>query len=131
MTATARAHALAQTAAEAAAEKLGTDIVAYDVSDHIVITDAFLIVTADNERQVRAIVDAIEEQLLKQHSAKPLRREGKGEGHWVLLDYSDIVVHVFAAEDRQFYALDKLWSDCPRLELVLDEESRPAEAGQA
>jgi len=112
---------LAQAAAEAAADKLATDIVAIDVSEQLVITDVFLLCTGANDRQVRAIVDAIEERLL-QFKAKPLRREGEKEGHWVLLDYGDIVVHVQMAEERVHYALERLWKDCPEIALNVETE---------
>ena len=118
MTATPEAIALAQAAAEAAADKLATDIVAIDVSKYLVITDVFLLCTAANDRQVRAVVDAVEERL-RQLGEKPLRREGEKEGRWVLLDYGDIVVHVQMAEERVHYALERLWKDCPGIPLNL------------
>ena len=105
---------LAVAAAEAAAEKLADDIVSFDVSDQLVITDAFVLCSAPNDRQVKAIVDGIEERL-RELDAKPVRREGEREGRWVLLDYGDIVVHVQHADDRQFYALERLWKDCPTI----------------
>ncbi len=116
MTATARAVELAGIAAEAAAEKLATDIIAYDVSEQLVITDVFLLCSAANDRQVRAIVEEIEERLRKA-GVRPVRREGEREGRWVLLDYLDIVIHVQHAEERTYYALERLWKDCPRLPL--------------
>ncbi len=116
MTATEHALALTQVAARAAASKLGTDLVAYDVSDQLAIADTFLIVTAANERQVGAVVDAIEEKLLAE-GAKPLRREGDRENRWVLLDYGDVIVHVQHAEERRLYALERLWRDCPDIPL--------------
>ncbi|MGE5137560.1 MAG: ribosome silencing factor [Gemmatimonadota bacterium] len=116
MTATARAIELAEIAAEAASDKLATDIIAYDVSEQLVITDVFLLCSAANDRQVRAIVDEIEEKM-RQAGARPVRREGEREGRWVLLDYLDIVVHVQHAEERAYYALERLWKDCPRLPL--------------
>ncbi|MEU6741213.1 ribosome silencing factor [Streptosporangium sandarakinum] len=117
MTATDRSVQLVRIAAEAAADKLADDILAYDVSDQLVITDAFLLCSASNDRQVRAIVDEIEERLRLQADAKPVRREGEREGRWVLLDYIDIVVHVQHEEDRTFYALERLWKDCPSISL--------------
>ncbi|PZG38888.1 ribosome silencing factor [Spongiactinospora rosea] len=117
MTATERAVRLIEVAAEAAAEKLADDILAYDVSEQLVITDAFLLCSATNDRQVRAIVDEIEERLRIEADAKPVRREGEREGRWVLLDYVDIVVHVQHEEDRTFYALERLWKDCPPIPL--------------
>ncbi|MGH3359882.1 MAG: ribosome silencing factor [Nocardioidaceae bacterium] len=116
MTATEHALELARTAAHAADERLADDIVAFDVSDQLVITDIFLICSASNDRQVRAIVDAVEERLLTL-GAKPVRREGQREGRWVLLDFADIVVHVQHQEERSFYGLERLWNDCPTVEL--------------
>lgn len=110
---------LLRTAAAAADEKLGTDLVALDVSATLYITDAFLIISAENERQISAIVDAVEEALQKAHGRTPLRREGRGGGDWVLLDFGDIVVHVFSAEQREYYALERLWKDCPVIDLDL------------
>lgn len=116
MTASTDAVSVARLAAEAAADKLAADIVAIDVSDQLVVTDIFLICSANNERQVSAIVDAIEERL---HAvgAKPLRREGLQEHRWVLLDYGDVVIHVFMREDRIHYAIERLWKDCPEVSL--------------
>jgi ribosome-associated protein len=105
-----------ETAALAAADKLADGIIAYDVSDQLVITDAFVLCSAANDRQVRAVIDEIEEKLARA-GAKPVRREGEREGRWVLLDYLDIVIHVQHAEERVFYALERLWKDCPQLEL--------------
>ena len=119
MPATPEAIALAQAAAEAAADKLATDIVAIDVSQYLVITDIFLLCTAANDRQVKAVVDAIEERL-RGMGAKPLRREGETEGRWVLLDFGDIVVHGQLAEERIHYALERLWKDCPSIPLDVD-----------
>lgn len=116
VTATDRARELAIAAAEAASDKIAHDIVAYDVSEVFVITDAFVLASAPTDRQVRAIVDGIEERLLEL-GAKPARREGEQEGRWVLLDYLEIVVHVQHSEEREFYLLEKLWKDCPRIEL--------------
>ena len=112
MTATDRALELVRIAAMAAADKLSTDIIAYDVSEQLVITDAFLLCSASNDRQVRAIVDEIEDRMRKA-GAKPVRREGEREGRWVLLDYIDVVIHVQHAEERVYYALERLWKDCP------------------
>ena len=116
MTATERAVQLAVAAAEAAADKLAKEIIALDVSSQLVITDAFVLASADNDRQVRAVVDAIEDKL-RELGAKPVRREGLKEARWVLLDFNDVVVHVQHAEDREFYALERLWKDCPVIEL--------------
>ncbi|WP_390624334.1 ribosome silencing factor [Fodinicola feengrottensis] len=113
-----RARQLALSAAQAAADKLATDVVILDVSDQLVITDAFLIASAPNERQVSAIVDAVEERLRTTHDVKPVRREGAREGRWVLLDFIDIIVHVQHSEERAFYALERLWKDCPTIPFV-------------
>lgn len=112
MTAQQTAINSALVAAEAAANKLATDIVILDVSEQLVITDCFVLCSGANELQVKAIVDSIEEALLKV-GEKPLRREGQQENHWVLLDYGDIVVHVQLAEERIHYAIERLWKDCP------------------
>src|SRR6201981_3541251 len=116
VTATARAVELAGIAAEAAAEKLAADIIAYDVSEQLVITDVFLLCSAANDRQIRAIVDEIEEKM-RQAGARPVRREGERERRWVLLDYLDVVIHVQHAEERVYYALERLWKECPRVPL--------------
>ncbi len=118
MPATEQVVELAKVAAQAAFDKQATEIVLLDVSDHLVITDLFLICTAQNERQVGAIVDAVEE-VLQQHGTKPIRREGEREGRWVLLDYFDFVVHVQQAEERSIYDLERLWRDCPHIPLEL------------
>jgi ribosome-associated protein len=107
---------LAALAARAAVAKKALDPVAFDVSERLAITDLFLIITATNERQVGAVVDGIEEELLK-IDRKPVRREGDREKRWVLLDYLDMVVHVQHSEERTLYALEKLWKDCPRVDL--------------
>jgi len=114
--ATEHALSLIQAAAEAASDKLASDIVAFDVSEQLVITDAFLVCSAPNDRQVKAIVDAVEERL-RHVGAKPIRREGERDGRWVLIDYADIVVHVQHEDERAFYALERLWKDCPVIAL--------------
>ncbi|MDQ2797316.1 MAG: ribosome silencing factor [Actinomycetota bacterium] len=112
MTATVEATTLATAAAQAAADKLATDIVLIDVSDRLAITDVFVVATGTNERQVEAIVDAVEDKL-RLGGHKPIRREGRRDGRWVLIDYGDVVVHVQHSEERVFYALERLWKDCP------------------
>jgi ribosome-associated protein len=121
--ATQHAIDLALIAADAAAEKLGSDIVLIDVSDRLALTDVFVIVSGSNERQVEAIVDSVEEKL-RAVLVKPLRREGRREGRWVLLDYSEIVVHIQHAEERVFYDLERLWRDCPTI--PFDRPGAPA-----
>ena len=114
-------------AAQAASDKMGDQIVAFDVSGQLSITDIFLIASASNERQVGAIVDGVEEALLK-HKLKPTRREGDRENRWVLLDYLDFVVHVQHTEERTLYNLERLWKDCPQIPLdihlpeIIDDE---------
>jgi ribosome-associated protein len=103
-------------AAHAAAEKKATDVMALDVGETLVVTDYFLIATGGSDRQVHAISDAIEDAL-RESGVKPIGREGERELKWVLLDYGDFVVHVFQAAERDFYRLEKLWSDAPRLAL--------------
>ena len=112
MSATERAVELTRAAAAAAEDKLAQDIIAFDVSELLAITDVFLLCSASNPRQVRAVQDAIEERMIEL-GAKAVRREGEREGRWVLLDFADIVVHVQHQDERVFYALERLWSDCP------------------
>jgi ribosome-associated protein len=123
VSATDRALDLTQAAAAAAADKLGSDLIAYDVSEQLAITDVFLVVTASNERQVGAVVDGIEEAL-RGLDARPVRREGDRQQRWVLLDYLDLVVHVQHTDERKFYALERLWHDCPRIDLGAVDDRR-------
>jgi ribosome-associated protein len=109
---------LAQLAATAVAEKLGTDIVALDMTEQMLLSEVFLICTASTDRQAEAIADGVFESLAK-IGEKPIRKEGKGQ--WILLDYSDLVVHIQTQELRNFYMLDRLWNDCARLPLVIEE----------
>jgi ribosome-associated protein len=111
---------LTQVAARAISEKLGTDMIALDLSDQLVLSEVFLIATGGNVRQVDSIADFVEEKL-REIGEKPARREGTEE--WVLLDYSDLVVHIQSTTLRNYYMLDRLWNDCPRIELdVVREE---------
>ncbi|MEV0107279.1 ribosome silencing factor [Nocardia sp. NPDC050799] len=112
MSATEEAVRMATVAALAADEKLAADVVVLDVSEQLVITDCFVIASAPNERQVNAIVDNVEEKL-RAAGRKPVRREGTREGRWALLDYVDVVVHIQHNDERNFYALERLWKDCP------------------
>ena len=128
MTATTHAIELVQVAAAAAADKLAQQVIAFDVSEQLAITDAFVLASASNERQVKAIVDEVEDKL-REAGAKPIRREGHKEGRWVLLDYGEIVVHVQHEEERQFYALERLWRDCPVISVdVTTPPAVPSEA---
>jgi ribosome-associated protein len=120
VTATDRSIELVNAAAQAAADLLAHDIIAYDVSDVLSITDAFLLASAPNDRQVKAIVDEVEERIQKELGVKPVRREGDRDARWILLDYVDIVIHVQHSEERVFYALERLWKDCPELPLPED-----------
>ncbi len=116
MTASDHSVALARTVAEAAADKLASDITIIDVSERLVITDCFVLASAPNDRQVKAIVDEIEERA-KSAGATAVRREGERDGRWVLLDLVDVVVHVQHSEERAYYALERLWKDCPTIPL--------------
>lgn len=118
MAASPRALELLQLAARAADAKSGEDLVGLDVSGPLPLTDVFLLVTGRNERNVQSIAGEIEDRL-NEAGAKTLRREGRAEGRWVLLDFGDLVVHVFHEEDRMYYALERLWKDCPVLPLGL------------
>lgn len=118
MTATEHAKQILQLAAKAADSKSGEDLVALDVSGPLPLTDAFLLVSGRVERNVIAIAGEIEDQL-NEAGVKTLRREGKAGGRWVLLDFGDLVVHVFHEEDRMYYALERLWKDCPVIPLEL------------
>ena len=124
MTATPEAVDMAAVAARAAASKLGDDVLVIDVSEQLVITDCFVIASASNERQVNAIVDEIEDKM-RAAGHKPARREGTREGRWTLLDYVDIVVHVQHTDEREFYALERLWRDCPVVPVDLEAGDAP------
>lgn len=105
-------------AARAADEKKATDIVVQNVGDIISVTEYFVIVTAANNRQVNAIIDAIEEAERKEAGIKPLHREETRDGSWELLDYGSVVVHVFQPETREYYRLEALWNDAPVMDLA-------------
>lgn len=112
MAASERTRELVQIAATAAEGKGAEDLVAFDVSDPLPLVDAFLLATGTSERNVAAIADAVEEAMLDQ-GVKRLRREGKSEARWILIDFGDVVVHVFHEQERVFYGLERLWHDCP------------------
>jgi ribosome-associated protein len=122
VTATDEAITMATVAARAAADKLGEDVIVIDVSGQLVITDCFVIGSGANDRQVNAIVDEVEDKM-REAGYKPARREGTREGRWVLLDYVDIVVHIQHRDERDFYALDRLWRDCPVIAVDLEVPS--------
>ncbi|MFT4298471.1 MAG: ribosome silencing factor [Aeromicrobium sp.] len=114
MTASDLALTLTRLAAEAATEKAGTDVRAFDVSEQLYITDVFVICSVTSPPQARAVQDEVEDRL-REHGAKAVRREGSREGRWILLDFTDIVVHIQHVEEREFYALERLWRDCPEV----------------
>ncbi|MFC9359160.1 ribosome silencing factor [Rhodococcus sp. NPDC057014] len=130
MSATTEAIEMARIAAVAADEKLASDVVVLDVSEQLVITDCFVIASAPNERQVNAIVENIEDRL-REAGHKPVRREGTREGRWALLDFVDVVIHVQHNEERNFYALDRLWKDCPAVPVEGIGQHGPAGANGA
>jgi ribosome-associated protein len=111
-----KALEIVQIAADAALEKVAENLVALDVSNPMPLTDIFLIASGRNERQVVAISDAIEQKLLE-HGIKLLRREGKATGRWILLDFGDIICHIMHEQDRIYYSLERIWSDCPVISL--------------
>ena len=127
MPATDRALDIAIEAARAASSLKALEIIALDVSERLVLTDVFLIASATNERQVSAVVDAVE-KALHERGVKALRREGVREAHWVLLDFGDVVVHVQHADDRVYYALERLWADCPVIDLPADARGGDGQA---
>jgi len=116
VTATERSLELARAAAKAAADKLADSVQGIDVSDQLALTDIFVIIVAASERQIGAIVEAVEDDL-RDLGAKPVRREGDREARWVLIDFGDIVVHVQHEEEAAFYELERLWRDCPSIDL--------------
>ncbi|GAA2237748.1 ribosome silencing factor [Herbiconiux moechotypicola] len=122
MTASTHAQELAQIAARAADSKQAENLVALDVSGPLPLTDVFLLASGRNERNVVAIAEEIQDRLAEA-GAKVIRREGLAEGRWVLLDFGDIVVHVFHEEDRMYYSLERLWKDCPVVPLVVEAAS--------
>ena len=122
---------LVEAAAAAASSKNAERIVILDVSKQLVITDHFLICSGNSDRQVKSIAEEVQKILAADENVKPFRREGEREGRWVLLDYVDFVVHVFHKEDREYYDLERLWSDAPKVEYEerweqSDERSRAA-----
>jgi ribosome-associated protein len=133
VTASPDALALVAVAARAAADKLADNIIAFDVSEQLVITDAFLICSAANDRQVVSIVDEIEERARIELGQKPVRREGDRDARWVLLDFLDVVVHVQHVEERVYYSLERIWRDCPVIslpeEVLVATERRDAAGG--
>lgn len=119
MSADQRALELARTAARAADDRKATELVALDVSEHFPLADIFLVASGSNERQVVAIAEAVEDQLL-QAGVKARRREGMRGGRWALLDFEDVIVHVMHEEERAYYQVERLWKDCPTVPLELE-----------
>ncbi|WP_420361619.1 ribosome silencing factor [Corynebacterium accolens] len=118
---------MAATAAHAAQDKLASNIAAIDVSDVLAITEVFVLASADNERQVGSIVDEVEDQMTAQ-GFEPQRREGNRENRWVLLDYGNIVIHVQRTDQREHYGLDRLYHDCPLVEIEgIEPPERPGD----
>ncbi len=120
MVAAEHTHELVRVAAAAADSKGGEDLVAFDVSEPLPLVDAFLLVTGNSERNVAAIADEVEEKMLEA-GQKRLRREGREESRWILLDFGDVVVHVFHEQERVFYGLERLWKDCPVIPVEVAE----------
>ncbi|MCM3780940.1 ribosome silencing factor [Microbacterium hydrocarbonoxydans] len=114
------AEEMLQIAAEAAVSKGGEDLVALNVSEPLPLVDIFLLVTGNSERNVAAIADEIEDRLIEA-GHKRVRREGRAEARWVLLDFGDLIVHVFHQEERVYYGLERLWKDCPVIPIELAE----------
>ncbi len=126
MSATNESIRLASIAAKAADEKNADDIAVIDVSDMLAITELFVLASADNERQVGAIVEEVEAELTKE-GLEPKRREGNRENRWVLLDYGILIIHIQRQAEREFYGLDRLYRDCPLVEVEgLETMQRPA-----
>ena len=112
---------LTKIAAAALADKLGDEIVAIDLSEQLVLNQVFLLVTGSNEQQLQALSDEVQRKLAEA-GEKPVRKEGSGA--WILLDYTDLVVHIQSTELRNYYMLDRLWNDCPKIELDLVKARR-------
>jgi ribosome-associated protein len=129
--ATDEAVTLAVTASDAADDRKATDLAILEVADILAVVDLFLLATATSDRQIRAVADRIEERLREEHDRKPLRREGDAASGWVLLDYGDLVCHVFGEEQRSYYALDRLWADVPRRDIHSGEQVDPTAPGAA
>ena len=131
MTATQRALDLVRLAATAADDRSGFDLVGLDVSENLPLTDAFLLVSGRNERMVQSIAEEVEDRLREDCGQRVLRREGADLGRWVLLDFGDIVVHVFHEEDRLYYSLERIWRDAPVIDLELPEHGADDAAADA
>lgn len=106
-------------------------MVVLDVADTLIITSYFVIATGASDRQVRSIAEQVEDAVREQAGVKPMGREGEREGKWVLLDFGDVVVHVFQPEERDFYRLERLWSDAPHVEIPAHGQSQPVGAAES
>ncbi|WP_083442005.1 ribosome silencing factor [Nitriliruptor alkaliphilus] len=129
MPATDEAVALAVTAADAADDRKATDLAILEVADILAVVDLFLLATAASDRQLKAVADRIEERLHEDHGREVLRREGTPGSGWMLLDFGDLVCQLFAEEQRDYYALDRLWADVPRRDVLTGERSAAPEPG--
>ena len=116
---------IALAAARAAADKQAVDVTILDVSGLIVITDYFVICSGTSDRQVKTLVEEVE-KAVRAIGERPVRREGEADARWVLLDYVDVVVHVFAQEEREYYDLERLWSDAPHVEWLASDAASTA-----
>lgn len=129
MPATDEAVALAVTAADAADDRKATDLAILEVADILAVVDLFLLATASSDRQLKAVADRIEERLHEDHDRQVLRREGTPASGWMLLDFGDLVCQLFADEQRDYYALDRLWADVPRRDVLTGERTAAPEPG--
>jgi ribosome-associated protein len=119
-------RAIALAAAEAARDKQATDVVVLDVAELLSITDYFVICSASSSRQLKSVIEAVEERVRRELELRPVRREGEADAGWWLLDYIDVVVHVFSEEQRAYYDLERLWSDAPRPQWAMEGSARSA-----
>jgi ribosome-associated protein len=119
------AIALAVDVADAADDRKATDLLVLEVADVLAVVDLFLLATATSDRQLKAVAEAIEDRARERHGRKPLRREGRADSGWLLLDFGDLVCHLFSAEQRDFYSLERLWADVPRIDVITGERIPP------
>jgi ribosome-associated protein len=119
-------RAIALVATEAARDKQAADVVVLDVAELLSITDYFVICSASSDRQIKTVIQAVEERVRRDLDLRPVRREGEGDAGWWLLDYVDVVVHVFGEEERAYYDLERLWRDAPRPGWAAESAARSA-----
>jgi ribosome-associated protein len=119
------AIALAVDVADAADDRKATDLLVLEVADVLAVVDLFLLATATSDRQLKAVAEAIEDRARERHGRRPHRREGRADSGWLLLDFGDVVCHLFSAEQRDFYSLERLWADVPRIDVVTGEQIPP------